>query len=130
MNIVQEANKWSRNRAREINVVIKRDSKHVTALCNSLKKADVNITNVSVDSNAYNLTVTGSRADLDVMFGILRRTGLTPDRRPVEKNAEYCCYWRSDVFKVWVWFASTSCKRVQVGTELKEMPVYDTVCED
>ena len=31
---------------------------------------------------------------------------------------------------VWISFASTSCKRVQVRTEMQEVPVYETVCEE
>ena len=130
MKIVQQANKDARDSSRAIGVVIKRDGKRVTAICNALKKAGVNANGVSIDTGGYNVNVTGSRADLDVMFGILRREGLTPDRRPVEKDTSYCTYWRAESFKLWVWFTSTSCKRVQVGTELKEVPVYDTVCEE
>jgi len=130
MKMVQQANKYARDNARAISIVIKRDRKRVEIICRALKKAGVNVTNVNVDSNTYNVSITGSRADLDVMFGVMRREGLTPDLRPAEKNAEYCSYWRTEGFKVWVWFASTSCKRVQVGTEMKEVPVYDTVCEE
>lgn len=130
MNIVQQANKYARENARAISTVIKRDRKRVEAICRALKKAGVNVTNVNVDSYIYNVSITGSRADLEVMFGVLRREDLTPDARPVEKQAGYCTYWRAEGFKIWVWFESTSCKRVQVGTELKQVPVYDTVCEE
>ena len=81
-------------------------------------------------STGYNVNITGSRADLDVMFGVLRRAGLTPDSRPVEKHSNYSTYWRTEGFRVWVWFTSTSCKRVQVGTKVEEVPVYETVCEE
>jgi len=131
MKIIQEANKDARNHARAINARIKRDSKRVAIICRALQKAGVNITYVSIDAHTYNISITGSRADLDVMFGVLRRAGLTPDLRPAEKNTSYCTNWRdAEGFRVWVWFESTSCKRVQVGTELKEVPVYDTVCEE
>lgn len=131
MKIVQEANKDARNNARAINARIRRDGKRVATTCKALQKAGVSITHVSIDSHTYNISITGSRADLDVMFGVLRRAGLTPDLRPAEKNAGYCTYWRdAEGFKVWVWFESTSCKRVQVGTKMEEVPVYDTVCEE
>jgi len=130
MNVVQQANKDARTNARRTNEVIRRDGKRVDAICKALKKAGVNINCVSVDSYHYNVKITGSRADLDVMFGILRRAGLTPNARPAEKDSSYCTWWRAEGFEMWVFFASTSCKRVQIGTELREVPVYDTVCED
>ncbi len=130
MNIVQQANKDGRNYARAINGAVKRDGKRVATICKALQKASVNITHVSIDSTGYNVNITGSRADLDVMFGVLRRAGLTPDSRPVEKHSNYSTYWRTEGFRVWVWFTSTSCKRVQVGTKVEEVPVYETVCEE
>jgi hypothetical protein len=134
MNIVQQANKYARDNARATNARIKRDGKRVATICRALQKAGVSITHVNIDAHTYNINITGSRADLDVMFGVLRREGLTPDLRPAEKNAGYCTYWRSvlvtEGFKIWVWFESTSCKRVQVGTKIEEVPVYETVCEE
>lgn len=130
MKIVQQANKEARDNARRINAAIKRDRQKVAAVCSALKKAGVNINYVNVDGGGYNVSVTGSRADLDILFGVLRRLGLTPDSRPAEKDTSYCTFWRMEGFRLWVWFTSTSCKRVQVGTELKEVPVYDTVCEE
>jgi len=133
MNIVQQANKYGRANARQINRVIKRDSKRVANICKALQKAGVNVTNVSVDSTSYNVSITGPRADLDVMFGILRRLGLQPHSRPEEKTQYYSTFWKFDELMsefVFVTFSSTSCKRVQVGTKMEEVPVYDTVCEE
>ena len=130
MKIVQQANKEARDNARRTNEAIKRDRQKVTVVCKALQKAGVNINYVNVDGGGYNVSLTGSRADLDIVFGTLRRLGLTPDSRPAEKDTSYCTWWRAEGFRLWVWFTSTSCKRVQVGTELKEVPVYDTVCEE
>lgn len=130
MKMIKDANKYARNNARAINNLIRRDASQATAICKALEKASVNITDVNVCSTSYNISITGSRADLDVMFGVLRRAGLTPDLRPAEKTSSYCSYWRTEGFKVWVWFTSTSCKRVQVGTKVEEVPVYETVCEE
>lgn len=132
MKIISEAKAAARRNAQAINNVIKRDSAQMTAICKALEKAGVNVHYVSIDTSSYNVCVTGSRADLDVMFGILRRHGLKPARRPEEKEQYYSTFWyfgeeRSGY--VYVSFSSTSCKRVQIGTEMKEMPVYETVCE-
>ena len=132
MNIVQQANKYARNRARRIGQIIKRDNKRVATICRALQKAGVNVTDVGVDSSAYNISITGPRADLDVMFGILRRLGLQPTSRPQEKTQYFSTYWTFEdtTDYIFVMFSSTSCKRVQVGTKMEEVPVYDTVCEE
>ena len=132
MKIIQQANKYARSRARRINQTIKRDSKRVTAICKALQKAGVNVVDVSVDSSAYNISITGPRADLDVMFGILRRHGLQPNDRPKEATQYYNTWWtfEGSADYVFVMFSSTSCKRVQVGTKTEEVPVYETVCEE
>jgi hypothetical protein len=132
MKLVQEANKHGRNRARRIAQTIKRDGKRVTTICKALQKAGVNIIEVSVDGSAYNISITGPRADLDVMFGILRRHGLQPFDRPKESTQHYSTWWtfEDSADYVFVMFASTSCKRVQVGTKMEEVPVYETVCEE
>ena len=132
MKIIQQANKYGRNRARRINQTIKRDSKRVTTICRALQKAGVNVTDVGVDSSSYNISITGPRADLDVMFGILRRLGLQPTSRPQEKTQYFSTYWTFEdtTDYIFVMFSSTSCKRVQVGTKMEEVPVYDTVCEE
>ncbi len=132
MNIVQQANKYARDRARRIGQIIKRDNKRVATICKVLQKAGVNVTDVGVDSSSYNISITGPRADLDVMFGILRRLGMQPTSRPQEKTQYYSTYWTFEgtTDYIFVMFSSTSCKRVQVGTKMEEVPVYDTVCEE
>jgi hypothetical protein len=132
MKMVQQANKYGRARARQINRIITRDSKRVAVICKALQKAGVKLTDVSVDSTSYNISISGPRADLDVMFGILRRHGLQPNGRPEEKTQYYSTFWKFDDTSefLFVTFASTSCRRVQVGTKMEEIPVYDTVCEE
>jgi len=130
MKLVTEANRQARRTAEYMRRRMKLDSKAVGDIVKALAKADLNINGVSVDSTGYDIHVTGSRADLDIMFGILRRAGLEPDSRPQEKQSTYSTYWRNEVLRIWVMFSSTSCKRVQVRTELQEVPVYEMVCED
>ena len=133
MKMIQEANRTARNHVKRTTAIIKRDSKRVAETIKMLSKAGINVTNLSVDANSYNIYIVGSRADLDIMFGVLRRAGLNPASRPKEKESYYSTYWdfpETTYEYVWVYFSSTSCKRVQVRTELQEVPVYETVCED
>ena len=130
MKLVTEANRIARRRAESIRRRMKLDSKAVSDIVKALTKADLKINDVSVDGSGYDIYITGSRADLDIMFGVLRRAGLEPDARPQEKQSTYSTFWRNEVLRIWVMFSSTSCKQVQVRTELREVPVYEIVCED
>jgi len=131
MKIIQQANKVARETTKAINHTIKRDAKRVGGVVKILTGAKLNVAYVYVDSSSYNISIIGTRADLDIMFGLLRRAGLTPRSRPQEKEPTYSTYWNwEDGNSVWVMFSSTSCKRVKTGTEMKEVDVYETVCED
>ena len=134
MKIVQQANRMARETMKNMNRIIKRDGKRVGDVVKVLKRAGVNINHVYVDSSSYNVSITGTRADLDIMFGVLRRAGLIPRSRPAEKQTDYCAFWNWSEDSVddylWVSFSSTTCKRVQVGTRMEEVPVYETVCEE
>lgn len=134
MKIVQQANRVARENMKAMHKLIKRDSKRIASVVKALKRAAININHVYLDSASYNIAITGSRADLDIMFGVLRRAGLQPRTRPQEKQADYGAFWywtddSADGY-VWVMFSSTTCKRVQVGTKMEEVPVYETVCEE
>ena len=133
MKIVQDANRAARETARNMGRIIKRDAKRVATIAKALKRAGVDPTHIYIDSSSYNISITGSRADLDIMFGVLRRAGLVPDSRPQEKTPYYSTFWRWDADGsdyVWISFSSTTCKRVQVGTKVEEVAVYETVCEE
>ena len=134
MKIVSEANKTARKVIQDTHKVIRRDRRRIEAILKALRCAGIEAHHVSVDSSSYNVNITGTRADLTIMFGILRRLGLTPSRRPEEKTQYYATFWYwngegSGEF-VFVSFSSTTCKRVQVGTKTEEVPVYEMVCED
>ena len=137
MKLLKDANKTVRVQQRAISNVIRRDSKLVGPVIKALKKARLNILHVTIDVTSYNISISGSRADLEIMFGTLRRMGLEPVSRPTENHPTYSSYWNFPKPEgerlcrtVWISFASTSCKRVKVGTRLEEVDVYDVVCTD
>ena len=130
MKVLTDANKYARQQARSVNNVIRRDGGKVKAIVKALVNAGIQIQHINVDSGSYNINITGSRADLDIMFGLLRRAGLSPTRRPEEKSSTYYTAWDGEDLSIWVFFSSTSCKRVQVGTKTEEVPVYETVCTE
>lgn len=129
---VKNAVASAKQMAREQMAIIKRDSKRVSDITNKLTSLGVNVQHVSVDNYSFSVSVTGSKDDLAIVFNLMRREGYTPSWRPEEKQTYYASPWYTEdqAIKVWLNFSSTSCKRVQVGTEMKEVPVYETVCED
>jgi len=93
---------------------------------------DVSVLTAYIDNDSVNLNITGDYAVLKAIFHAFREAGYFPSDRPNElKQPSFSCYFnRPDHdFQFWVNFSSTVCKRVQIGTEMKEVPIYETVCE-
>jgi hypothetical protein len=126
---IKERNKESK-RIREV----ARLTKNVTnSLNKEFAKNKLNIVNLYLSSTSFDFSVTGSKADYHIMYGILRRHGLKPQTNAVLGDTGHCTFWVSETdsnVRVWVSFSSTSCRRVQVGTKTEEVPVYETVCDE
>ena len=85
---------------------------------------------VGLGYQTLDISLTGNKADLTALWKLLRGNGYAPDTRPEAKATHYCSYWEGKDSKLWVYFTSTLCKRVQVGTEMREVAVYDIQCGD
>jgi hypothetical protein len=78
---------------------------------------------------AFNFTGTGGA--FAEMWAELRRNGFTPTRRPEKGDVEFSAYWDHPGYaRIFMSFASTVCKRVQVGTKMVEQAIYETQCGD
>ena len=53
----------------------------------------------------------------------------TTTDRPPEKFTGYTAEFERGDFRLRVVISSKVCKKVQVGTEMKEVPIYDIVCD-
>jgi len=88
---------------------------------------------VEISGNSLDCSGAGDKQMLIATFKVMRGFGYEPTRRPSAKDAFYGSFWylegRHDN-AVWISFSSTVCKRVQVGTEMKEVPVYDIQCSE
>jgi hypothetical protein len=90
----------------------------------------LNVTNVWTDGH-LNLSVTGDKHALTALIGILRRQGFDSKDRPQPGQTSYSALWtNADGAAVYIMFASTSCRRVQVGTKTVEQPIYEIVCDE
>jgi len=81
----------------------------------------------------YNLDVvfSGTKVELIAVWKILRANGWETDgARPKEKAEQWYGTWYKEGCdtSIWMNFMSKTCVRTQVGTQLKEVPVYDIVC--
>lgn len=86
---------------------------------------------VTLSSTGIDVSGTGDKALLITAFKILRAAGFVPNHRPEDKDTYFCTYFRQEELStrsIYFSFSSTVCKRVQVGTELREVPVYEVQC--
>jgi hypothetical protein len=86
---------------------------------------------VSLSNSGIDISGSGDKAMLILAFKLLRAEGYTPSRRPEAKDTYFSTYMRHDDLdrrSIWFTFSSTVCKRVQVGTEMKEVAVYEVQC--
>jgi hypothetical protein len=77
------------------------------------------------------LSFTGDVTRLRLVWKALRAAGFKTEDHPKPKDAQFMAYWRTEgelesVF--WMYFTSTSCRTVQIGTKMVEQPVYETQC--
>lgn len=71
----------------------------------------------------------GDGTKLGQVWGLFRRHGYETHSRPQKGDTEFYAFWECKGHtKLFMHFSSTLCKRVQVGTEMKEVPVYQTQC--
>ena len=85
------------------------------------------------DGSSLHLYVTGDKKQLTRVWRMLRVYGYntSPENRPKDKQPSVCVWFdhQDNGTRVYFNFTSTVCKRVQIGTEMREVPVYEVRCE-
>ena len=92
---------------------------------------DWNVTS-SVDSvGCVDIKFTGGKERLQEMWKILRAAGLEPDSHVGEEKVNsFSTYWRfGECSLIWMYWTSSVCRTVKVRTEMKEVPIYEVVCD-
>jgi hypothetical protein len=95
-----------------------------------LSKIDVH--NAVICGQCVDLSVTGDKHTLNAIFSAFRKLGYEPTDRPGDKPASsFSCHWEhsTEDARFWLYFSSNKCTRIKVGTETKEVPIYEIVCE-
>jgi hypothetical protein len=81
--------------------------------------------------DGVNIRGSGDKKMLVGAFRALRAAGFNTSHRPAAKDSYYSTYFTHDTLKnIWFSFSSTVCQRVQIGTEMKEVPVFEIQCSD
>lgn len=71
----------------------------------------------------------GDGPRLGKVWGELRRAGFGCDTRPKKGDTQFNGWFTQEGYPtVSIYFTSTLCKRVQVGTQTVEQPIYETIC--
>lgn len=83
------------------------------------------------DLKLISLNFAGDGPRLGKLWGELRRNGFNCDTRPKKGDTQFSGWFRRDGYpNISVYFTSTLCRRVQVGTKTVEQPIYETICGD
>lgn len=80
-----------------------------------------------------NVNVTGDAKRLAQCVRIFMTAGFkSAASKPKKGDTSWYSYYKHPdcLLDIWFHFTSSVCKRVQVGTKLEEVPVYETRCDD
>lgn len=86
-----------------------------------------------ISMSGIDVSRSGNKKDLQAVFRAMRLAGFSPTHRPEANDTYYSAFFyplHEGIKPIWLSFSSTVCRRVQVGTELKEVPVYEIQCEE
>lgn len=85
----------------------------------------------NLDNEYVNISFSGDGEKLKTVWGALRRAGFNTRNRPEKGDTAFNAFWSKEGYaEIFMMFASTLCKRVQVGTKMVEQPIYETQCGD
>ena len=88
---------------------------------------------IRASETGVDIALPGTKADLAEAVRTLRSNGFSPSNRPTDGATEWMTFLghKTDSrAQVWFNFSSVQCQRIQVGTELREVPVYEIQCSE
>lgn len=85
--------------------------------------------------NTLHVQTAGDKKRLAEVVRIFRTNGFATTKKPEAKQTEYQAYFGLEgkdlsEMRILLTFTSTVCRRVQVGTETKEVPIFEIQCGD
>lgn len=99
-------------------------------LFRALEQIDIDTT-FNLENGYVTLSFSGDGPKLTAAWRLLRQHAYNTDQRPKKGDTSFSAFWKSpERAEILMYFTSTLCKRVQVGTQTVEQPVYQTLCGD
>lgn len=93
-----------------------------------LEEQDLDV-RFSLQDGEMNLAFTGDGPRLGKVWGELRRNGYVPVAHPKKGEPLFYTRWlKEGCATFWMNFSSSVCRRVQVGTQTVEQPIYEVQC--
>lgn len=78
-----------------------------------------------------NLNFSGDGEKFAEVWGLLRRAGFSTEKRPERGMTSFQNFWTHPEFRgLYLCFYATTCRPVQVGVQMVEQPIYETICGD
>ncbi len=99
-------------------------------IATGLSKIDIN--GAELCGECVDLFISGDKHVLNAIFSVFRKLGYEPTSRPGnEPESSFTCHWEhpTENARFWLSFSSTKCTRIKIGTETREIDIYETVCE-
>lgn len=95
----------------------------------ALEAMDIDVS-IAVDSRSIDVKFAGDGRKLGEVWSLLRRAGWgDPSSRPEKGATAYNAFWHhAELPRIWLCFSATACRRVQVGVQMVEQPVYEVQC--
>lgn len=95
----------------------------------ALEAMDIDVS-IAVDSLSIDVKFAGDGRKLGEVWSLLRHAGWgDPSSRPKKGATAYNAFWNHPKHpQIWLCFSATSCRRVQVGVQMVEQPVYEVQC--
>lgn len=84
-------------------------------------------------NHEFDIQFTGDKRKLDAVLSLVRFAGFTLDdpKPPGPKDTSWSCYATHPglTVRIWVYFTSSVCKRVKIGTKMVEQDIYEIGCD-
>lgn len=111
---------------------LKVQSLYVDIYQNLIERASLRNASIYWDRQDLCFMFSGTGAHLAQVFRVLRTSGfnLEGDRPEAKKSSWYGRFIKETGARIWIHFTSAVCQMKQVRTELKEVPIYDVVCDE